>query len=129
MRQWFYASRIGTEEAWKSVIDYPDVSELVALRAKQQLVRFYLFHAKAYDKAVKVCDELAATKENNAEFKAFGLAGKCVALSLEEEYSDSDEVWYKYWPLRDSLRDDRMKKEVTLALSRNLENLGPSPAK
>ena len=37
LRQWFFASRIGTEEAWKSVIDYPGVSELTKLRAKQQL--------------------------------------------------------------------------------------------
>ncbi len=127
LRQWFYASRIGTEEAWKSVIGYEDVTPLVALRAKQQLVRVYLFRERAYDKAIKICDEL--TKENNAEFKAFGLAGKFVALSLDEYYDDSAEVWNKYWPLRDSLLDDQMKKQVALAVDRNRENLGTPPGK
>ena len=96
-RQWFHASRIGTEEAWKSVIDYPGVSELVALRAKQQLVRIYL-REEDYDRAIEVCDELAATSDNNAEFKAFGLAGKCGALSLQEKYRESADVLDQFWP-------------------------------
>ena len=84
-RQWFQASRIGTEEAWKSVIEYPGVSELVALRAKQQLVRVYLRELD-FSHAIELCDELSATSDNNAEIKAFGLAGKCGALSLQGHY-------------------------------------------
>ncbi len=67
------------------MIDYPGVSEFVALRAKQQLVRIYLFRERDFDRAINVCDELASTSDNNAEFKAFGLAGKCGALSLQKE--------------------------------------------
>ena len=31
LRQWFFASRIGTEEAWKKVVDFPGVSDLTKL--------------------------------------------------------------------------------------------------
>ena len=38
-QQWFYASRVGTKEAWQSVVDYfGDKSLYWANRAKQQLV-------------------------------------------------------------------------------------------
>ncbi|MGO9108503.1 MAG: serine/threonine protein kinase [Thermoguttaceae bacterium] len=123
-RQWFQASRIGTEEAWKSVIDYPNVTELVALRAKQQLVRIYLVREQAYDQAIKVCDELASTGDNNSEFKAFGLAGKCVALSLQQKYGESAEVLNQFAPLRESLRDNQMKRLLRLTIDKNREHLG-----
>ena len=122
-RQWFHASRIGTEEAWKSVIDYPDVTELVALRAKQQLIRLYLFGGE-YDRAIKLCEELAATSDSNAEFKAFGLAGECGALSLQEKYHESAEVMDQFWPWREDLRDRQMVKLVRGTIERNREKLG-----
>jgi serine/threonine-protein kinase len=124
-RQWFRASRIGTEEAWKSVIDYPDVSEQVSLRAKQQLVRIYLYRELAYEKAIKVCDELASTSDNNAEFKAFGLAGKCSSLALLGQYNDSAEVLNQFSPWRESLRDSQMKKLLRDAIDKIHETLGP----
>ena len=99
------------------------------MRAKQQLVRFYLFRERKYEKAIKLCDELASTKGYKDEFKAFGLAGKFVALSLEEEYDDSAEVWNEYYPLRDSLHDDQMIKQVSDAEERNHKNLGAPIAK
>jgi eukaryotic-like serine/threonine-protein kinase len=124
-RQWFRASRIGTEEAWKSVIDYPDVSEYVALRAKQQLVRIYLFRSLDLDHAIEICDELASTADNFAEFKAFGLAGKCVALSLQKKYQESANVLYQFGQWRQDLRDERMKRLLRYAIDNNCENLGP----
>ena len=124
LRQWFHASRVGTEEAWKSVIDYPDVSELVALRAKQQLIRIYLFRENDFDRAIKLCEELASSKSNNAEFKAFGLAGEYGALSLQNEYAKSAEVLDQFLQWRDDLRDVQMKKLVRATIERNRENLG-----
>jgi len=124
-RQWFHASRIGTEEAWKSVIDYPDVSEYVALRAEQQLVRIYL-RARDFDRAIKVCEHLASTSDNNAEFKAFGLAGKCVALSLQKNYQESANVyWDQFQHWQEYLRDMQMKSLLRRAIEKNRENLGP----
>ena len=82
-RQWLYASRNGTEDAWKSVIDYPGVSEWVASRARQQLVRIYLLRQPTnFDRAIEVCNELA--KSSDKEFKAFGLAGLCSAFPGEK---------------------------------------------
>jgi serine/threonine-protein kinase len=123
-RQWFHASRIGTEEAWKSVIDYPGVSELVALRAKQQLVHVYL-RERDFGNAIKFCDELASTSDNNAEFKAFGLAGKAGALSLQEKYRESADVLDQMGPWQQYLLDNQMKKLVRRTIDRNRENLGP----
>ena len=123
-RQWFRASRIGTEEAWKSVIDYPGVSECVALRAKQQLTRIFL-RAEDFDSAIKVCDELASTSDNNAEFKAFGLAGKCGALSLQKKYHESAEVLDQFWLWQQYLRDSQIKKMLRHTIDKNRENLGP----
>ena len=77
-RQWFHASQDGSEDAWKSVIDYPGVSELVASRARQQLVRIYLLRQANFPRATEVCNELA--KSSDKEFKAFGLAGLCVCF-------------------------------------------------
>ena len=42
-RQWFQASRIGTEEAWKSVIDYPGVSEWSPCVPSSNSCAIYLF--------------------------------------------------------------------------------------
>jgi serine/threonine-protein kinase len=123
-RQWFHASRIGTEEAWKSVIDYPNVSELVALRAKQQLARIYLFRQQDFGRAIQVCDELVSLPDDHAEFKAFGLAGQCGALSLQKKYHESAKVLDQFWRFREDLQDSQMKKLVDRTIDRNRENLG-----
>jgi serine/threonine-protein kinase len=128
LRQWFHASLIDTKEAWKSVVDYPDVSELVALRARQQLVRIYLYREYDYDRAIEECDKLASTSDNNAEFKAFGLAGKCGALSAQEKYAESAEVLDQFLPWRDDLRDSQMANLLRRAIDRNRKNLGAPTA-
>ncbi len=116
LRQWFQATRIGTAEAWQSVIDYPDVTEVVKLRAEQQLAWVYLNELE-FDRALQVFDELASSSESNAEFKAFGLAGKCGVLSLQEKYAESADVLNQFLPYRtflarrsddqDASQDDR----------------------
>jgi serine/threonine-protein kinase len=126
-RQFFQASRIGTENAWKSVIEYPTVSELVTLRAKQQLVRIY-FRDMQFDRAIEVCDELARTSDNNAEFKAFGLAGKCGALSLKKQYAESARVLDQFWPYREDLHDPGMAKLLRETIDNNREKLGSPTA-
>jgi eukaryotic-like serine/threonine-protein kinase len=127
-RQWVQASRIGTEDAWKSVIDYPGVSELVSLRAKQQLVRIYLIREGQFDRAIAVCDELASTSDNNAEFKAFGLVGKCVALSAQGKYAESAKVLGQFFRYRDDLHDPQLTRLLRETIDRNREHLGPPSA-
>jgi len=127
LRQWLFASRIGREEEWKSVINYPGVSQLVALRAKQQLARIYLLE-KDYNRSIEICDELASTSGNNAEFKAFGLAGKAGALSLQGKYHESAEVVAQLEQWRKDLRDTEMRLLVRHTIEKNNEKLGaPTP--
>ena len=122
-QQWFSASRYGTVDAWKSVIEYPGVSELVAARAKQQLVRIYLLRERNFDRAIEVCKELADSSDK--EFKAFGLAGMAVALSQKTEYNQSEEVLKEYAPLQQDLLDTQMEEMVRKTIDRNREKLGP----
>jgi serine/threonine-protein kinase len=128
LRQWFVASRTGTEAAWQSVVDYPDVSEQTQLRAKQQLARIYL-HDNDFNRALVVFDELAAAKDNNADIKAFGLAGKCVTLYLMERHADSAEVNEQLWSYRNDLRDNEMEVLLRFATEKNREELGTSGKK
>ncbi len=111
LRQWFYASRINSEDAWKSVINYPDVSDQTKHRAEQQLARLYLYRLD-YEDALKIFNVLAELGDNDAELKAFGLAGKCVALARLKRYQDSEAAANEYQKNADNLRDLAMKKAV-----------------
>jgi serine/threonine-protein kinase len=128
LRQWFFASRIGTEEAWQSVVDYPGVSGYVQLRAKQQLARIYL-HENDFNRALIAFDELASLKDDNKELKAFGLAGKCGTLFLMKRYADSAEVNDELWYYRDDLRDSEMQQLIRAATEGNRKELGPATGK
>jgi serine/threonine-protein kinase len=122
VRQWYYASQIGTEEAWQSVIDYfPDKAHYVA-RARQQLARIYL-RQRDYDRAMIVFDDLAA--DSNGEFRAFGLAGKCGILTLQGKYRDSATVLDDLWPIHQELRDAQMRKLLDYVVKENRSRLGP----
>ena len=128
LRQWFFASRIGTEEAWQSVVDYPGVSEYVQLRAKQQLARIYL-HGNDFNRALIAFDELAALRDDNREIKAFGLAGKCVTLCVMKRHADSAEVNAELWSYRNDLRDSEMERLLQGATEANREELGATSGK
>jgi serine/threonine-protein kinase len=122
VRQWYYASQIGTEEAWQSVIDYfPDKAHYVA-RARQQLARIYL-RQRDYERAMTVFDDLAA--DSNGEFRAFGLAGKCGILTLQGKYRDSATVLDDLWPIHQELRDAQMRKLLDYVVKENRSRLGP----
>ena len=69
---------------------------------------------------------MAATSDK--EFKAFGLAGKCVAKSAQKEYAASAEIVEQFWPYREYLLDSQMKKLLRAAIDKNRENLGAPTA-
>ncbi len=123
LRQWFLASRIGTEEAWQKVVDYPDVSELVQLRAKQQLARIYL-HGNDFNRALAIFDELASLRDNYPEIKAFGLAGKCGTLYLMKRYADSAEVNEQLLDYLPKLQDAEMEQLLRAATEGNRKETG-----
>ena len=83
--QFYCASQIGTEEAWRSVLEYFPEKESVVRRAKQQLARIYFFREGDYDRALAIFDEFAASTDADKEYRAWGLAGKVGVLTLPAE--------------------------------------------
>ncbi len=121
--QWFYATTRDTEDAWRAVIEYfPGETHLVR-RAKQQLARIYVLDGR-YREAMKLFDELAALGETEAEFRAFGLAGRGSILMLEGKHVESARVLDELLPAIDQLRDPQMRQLVGAAVRKNREQLG-----
>jgi len=123
LQQYLYASRIGTEDAWQSVIRHPDHKEYFDRRARQQLARIYL-HDGDYDRAVEIFEQFIALGPAEAEFRAFGLAGKCGVLSLQGKHAESAAVMEQFWPLRKKLTDRQMQLLLSYAVKRNRSKLG-----
>ena len=122
--QYDCASQIGTEEAWRSVLEYFPEKESVVRRAKQQLARIYYFRDKDYDRATAIFDELAASTDADKEYRAWGLAGKVGVLTLEGKYKESAEVLDELWPLRGELRDKQMQELLRFAVKEINSHLG-----
>ncbi len=120
-QQYLSASRIGTEEAWRSVIEYfPD--KYPSLAAKRELARIYL-HQGNYADALEIFDELAAVGEIDPRLQAYGLAGRYGVLTLQGRYDESAEVLGKLEPLRDQLQDAEMREMLDYAIKKNRSKL------
>ena len=108
-QQWLYATQVGTEEAWQAVIDYFPQNEEFKNRAEQQLARIYLLRGK-HDQAKAFFDAFA--KDENAEFRAFGLAGQAGISALERNYQAASEALAELAPIRNHLQDPRLQRLV-----------------
>lgn len=128
LQQWYYASEIGTEEAWQSVIDYFPEKEYLARRAKQQLARVYLRQGD-YDRALALFRAFAALDDSDGEFRAFGLAGQCGVLCLKGQYRESAATADQLWPIRGKLKDTQMRKLVDYTVKKNGSKLGHQTTK
>ena len=84
--QYLQAARLNSPEAWQAVVRFTPTNEYYVKRAKQQLIRIHLSQGQ-YDLALALCDELR--DESEAEFRAFGLAGRAIALTGKEDYAAS----------------------------------------
>jgi serine/threonine-protein kinase len=124
LRQYYLASQIGTEEAWRSVIEYFPEKEYVVRRAKQQLARIYL-REDDYAQAMAIFEEFARYGDTDGEFRAFGLAGKVGVLTLQKKYKESADVLDDLWPIRSELRDAQMQRMLDNAIKVNRTQLGP----
>lgn len=126
LAQYIYASTISTEEAWKSVqIHFPDESYWVR-RAEQQLARHYLWDEQ-YKSAMKLFEKFAGLDEAEEEFRAFGMAGMCIVLSIDKHYNQSADILVELMPLRDALPAD-MAGILQQVMERNRQALGaPTP--
>lgn len=126
-RQCFLASRINSEAAWQSVIDYFPKKEYFVIRAQQQLALIYLGKGD-YDRAISVFKGLANLnlddKKLEVELRAFGLAGQGGIRSLRKEYKASNQIFEQLVPIYGKLNSEPMRKLVHSAVPRNRSGLG-----
>jgi serine/threonine-protein kinase len=110
--QAFYASLVKSEEAWQAVLEYYPNDRYFVNEARRELGMRYLQQGNEH-KAREQFDELARLRDNTeAEFRAFGLAGQAVVLSLARAHAESNRKLTELVPLMDKLIDQRMLQTV-----------------
>ncbi|HLA85763.1 MAG TPA: hypothetical protein VJL29_13315, partial [Thermoguttaceae bacterium] len=122
--QYFQATRLNTPEAWRAVVDFAPTDEYLSRRAKQQLIRLYLADGN-YDAALPLCDELVALDSKEAELRAFGQAGRAVALSGKGLFTDSAQAIAAFQSLSDELHDNALRERLKAAEQKNNQSLNP----
>ena len=128
LAQWYRASQIGTEAAWQSVIaNFPE-KEYFTLRAQQQLALIYL-HDGELDRAMTIFEKLAKLGDDDAELRAFGLAGRCGVLSIRGNSKDLNAALDELSPLRDKLKSRPLVELVDHAVQKNRSQLGEQAAR
>ncbi|MBN1590876.1 MAG: serine/threonine protein kinase [Pirellulales bacterium] len=120
--QYLQATRLNTPEAWQAVVDFNPPDPNFVPRAKQQLIRIYLGNSD-YDSALVLCNELIALDPMEVELRAFGLAGRAVALTGKGEYSESAKAVAEFDPLGDKLDDRTMLQLLVWAKEKNARAL------
>ena len=127
IRQVYRASQIGTEAAWQSVLTYfPDKQILHASR--QGAVGADLFREGKLDRAMEIFEKLAHLSDEEAELRAFGLAGMYGVLSLRGKYGQCDAVLNQLLPIRDKLTSEPMQRLLNHAIDRNRSKISPQTA-
>ncbi len=126
-RQWLYASQLGTEEAWQSILEYFPEKTYWVNRAKQQLARIYLREGDNA-RALEVFNELATLDETEAELRAWGMAGQCGVLVMEGKYREAAAVLDQLLPIRERLVDPPMRQMLNYAVRTVRDKLGPHTA-
>ncbi len=121
--QWYLASQLGTVAAWQSVIDYFPEKRDIAHRAEQQLALIYL-REDDLNRAMTIFENLSNLGDDDAELRAFGLAGKCGVFSLRGNYAESNAVLGQLLPIRDKLTSQPMIELVEHAVRRNSAKMG-----
>jgi hypothetical protein len=118
-QQWYYASKYGTEGAWKSIEkNFPKEGYYVD-RANQQLALLYLREGN-YDNAMDIFEKFSYRGDSEVELRAFGLAGQAVVLSYQGNYKESTNILiYEYLPISKSLNNQQMDRYVREANTRN----------
>ena len=112
--QYVFALQVDTLEAWRSIEEhYPNNKQYVDT-ARQQIALIYL-HGDEFNKALELFEQFSQP-EQSKEFQAFGLAGQVVVHTLTGHYDDATHAYYQLRPLRNHLRDRRMRNEVLSAV-------------
>ena len=127
IRQVYRASQIGTEAAWQSVSTYFPESKYYTLRAREQLALIYFREGKL-DQAMQIFEKLAHLSDDEAELRAFGLAGMYGVLSLRGKYDLCNAVLNQLLPVRDKLTSEPMQRLLNHAIDRNRSKISPQTA-
>jgi eukaryotic-like serine/threonine-protein kinase len=120
-RQYLIASRVGTESAWKSVLDNFPADLIYTPRAKEQLILLYL-ERKDTDRALRLSDELIAMDEKPwPDYVAFGFAGRSIAYAYDHQYEESAKALNKLYPLYadGKLKNSLMRQLVEFNMTNN----------
>jgi eukaryotic-like serine/threonine-protein kinase len=117
--QYLLASRLNTPEAWQAVVSFKPTDDSCVHRAQQQLIRIYL-DASQYDLALPLCDKLTALDPKEGELRAFGYAGRAIALASKGDLPGSAEAVAAFNSLADRLRDPAMQRRVRTVQAKKL---------
>jgi serine/threonine-protein kinase len=144
--QYLYAVNLKDNiDAWKAVVDHFPNDPLYRPYAEQQLAELYLAKRR-YDEAQEIFDRFIDSGGAQRQWRAFGLAGKAVLLTLRGEYTSSQRLLEDLQtpttppgatgnggpgegdpgrrpPVLYDLLDDRMRSAVREAVNRNLEKI------
>ncbi|HZZ72170.1 MAG TPA: serine/threonine-protein kinase [Pirellulales bacterium] len=115
--QFLLASFLNTEDAWRAVMSYFPKDKKYSTAAKQQLAWLFL-EQDDYARALQLFDEFAHMDGVETQYRAFGLAGRAVVLSLQGKYDQSARVLIDLVPLRDKL-DSKMSRMVASVYRKN----------
>jgi len=116
LQQYLYATRIGTEGAWQSVIDHFPKTRF-ARHAEQQMARIHLREGD-YDRALAIFEKFVDPSEDD-EFRAFGLVGQASVLTLRGQYRESAAVLDQLYSIRGELRDEQMRRLLGYVITKN----------
>lgn len=117
--QLYHAKMVDTEPAWRSVWEYFPENAYAVNLARQGLVRHYLWQTGQYEKSLPVLEELIALGDTEVPFRAFGLAGKCVALSLLRQPDEANSQFDQLTSEMIDQLDPQMGRMLDDIMSRN----------
>jgi serine/threonine-protein kinase len=121
--QLFLAEQTQSEPAYQAVADYyPDETFYVRL-AEKELALLYL-RRDDYQAALALFNKFAELDPIEEEFRAFGLAGQCIVLSLEGKYKESAVKLDQLTGMREKL-DPQMVQMLGAVAARNREAVKP----
>jgi serine/threonine-protein kinase len=126
-RQVYRAAEIGTEAAWQSVLTYFPENRYYTLRAEEQLALIY-FRERKLAQAMETFEKLAHSSDDEAEVRAFGLAGMYGVLTLRGQFDQCDAVLNQLLPIRNRLKSEPMQRLLNHAIDRNRSKIGPQTA-
>jgi hypothetical protein len=113
------ASLLRSEDGWKAVLKHWGHDAYSANEARRELGLLYL-HRSDERQALEQFDSLASQRDDTqVEFRAVGLAGQAVVLSLQGKHGESNRKLAELVPIMDKLNDQRMQQWVREAIEEN----------